>query len=471
MNQRTKKSLLFIVRWGIAIVGIWWVVSQMSLRDTVLLTAPESLIPERARLAEHADEDARSFKIIDPATGETVEVDGERVINPAAAKDKPLPVKIYNGTDEQNADLLGVRLAGEINAPWVKELLVLPEKASQAKWIFPTEVVGGYQLDVPRQRVEVGITHMVQQANPWMLMLALAVFPVTFMVTSVRWDMLLRAIDVRIGLWRVFEINMVGAFYNTFMPGSVGGDVFKMYYASKQTPHRIRAIVSVIIDRIIGLIALVMLGGAMAAYQYAASENKADPTARACMQVALAAVAILVGCVVGMAVMFQPGIRKALGVEFLLAKLPMQKHIEHVREVTRIYRRRPVMMLMMLLITMPVHITVVISAMIAGHALGLPIKPIFYFTAVPVIVLVGSIPISPQGAGVMEVFAYMLTRQQGASISEAVALTMSIRLVQILWNLTGGIFVLKGGYHAPTESEQKEMDNPGEPTGAGDGPG
>jgi hypothetical protein len=30
-------------------------------------------------------------------------------------------------------------------------------------------------------------------------------------------------------------------------------------------------------------------------------------------------------------------------------------------------------------------------------------------------------------------------------------------VVQILWNLTGGIFVLRGGYHAPSEKEQEEM--------------
>jgi hypothetical protein len=35
---------------------------------------------------------------------------------------------------------------------------------------------------------------------------------------------------------------------------------------------------------------------------------------------------------------------------------------------------------------------------------------------------------------------------------------MSIRIVQILWNLTGGLFVLRGGFHAPTEKEQHTMD-------------
>jgi uncharacterized membrane protein YbhN (UPF0104 family) len=76
-----------------------------------------------------------------------------------------------------------------------------------------------------------------------------------------------------------------------------------------------------------------------------------------------------------------------------------------------------------------------------------------------VIVLAGAIPISPQGAGVMEAFAILLTRNQGVTVSQAFALTMSIRLVQILWNLVGGVFVLRGGFHAPTAGEQSDLNN------------
>ena len=50
----------------------------------------------------------------------------------------------------------------------------------------------------------------------------------------------------------------------------------------------------------------------------------------------------------------------------------------------------------------------------------------------------------------MEYFAILLTQKQGATVSQAFALTMSIRMVQILWNLTGGLFVLRGGYHQPS---------------------
>jgi hypothetical protein len=108
-------------------------------------------------------------------------------------------------------------------------------------------------------------------------------------------------------------------------------------------------------------------------------------------------------------------------------------------------------------VTFPVHATVVVSATFAGLAFGLPLPPPYYWVVVPVVVLAGAIPISPQGAGVMEFFAILLTRRQGATVSQAFALTMSIRLVQILWNLVGGIFVFRGGYHAPTEREAEEL--------------
>ena len=96
--------------------------------------------------------------------------------------------------------------------------------------------------------------------------------------------------------------------------------------------------------------------------------------------------------------------------------------------------------------------------MFAGMAFDLKLRPLDYWVIVPIVVLAGSIPISPQGAGVMEFFAILLMRPHGCTVAEAFALTMSIRVVQIVWNLTGGIFVLRGGYHAPTAKEQAEQE-------------
>lgn len=464
MNKRAKKLILTTLQWVIAIVGIWIVVSNMSMRDSILLLNPASNTVKPTVLAKHADEDATQFDVVDPDSKQTITVDRSRLINPPTEK----TVKVRDASGGQAVPLLGMRLRGDINQnPDVEELLIeQPDK--QGKWISPTEVDGGFVLNSPRPRVTVGIKSMVQRARLDYLVLSIVVFPITFMITSFRWHRLLQALDVQMGLMRATVINMVGAFFNTFLPGSSSGDVIKAFYASRQTPHRMRAVISVLFDRVLGLITLIMVGGTMAAYQYLQSPSGDDPTARACLRVALACGGLLVAAVVGMTVLFQPKIRSMLGLEFILDRLPMQKQVNNAREVTRIYRRRPLLIVWALLITVPVHLTVIISAMLAGMAFGLRIQPLYYFTVVPVVVLVGSIPISPQGAGVMEAFAYLLTKAQGATVNEAVALTMSIRMVQILWNLTGGIFVLRGGYHAPTESEQKELEDTGQGPGQGD---
>src|SRR5262249_16204019 len=101
------------------------------------------------------------------------------------------------------------------------------------------------------------IVAMVQKANPIYLAASVLIFPLTFLITGIRWHWLMQMLGIRISLARAFVLNMVGAFYNTFMPGSTGGDVLKAYYVSKFTDMRTHAVMSVIVDRLIGLVALI----------------------------------------------------------------------------------------------------------------------------------------------------------------------------------------------------------------------
>ena len=243
---------------------------------------------------------------------------------------------------------------------------------------------------------------------------------------------------------------MVGCFYNTFLPGSTGGDAFKAYYISKQTPHRTRAVMSVLIDRAVGLLALIIVGGVTASFQRQIKE---------CRNVALGAGAICICAAIGFSVFYNKTLHRLSGLDFILRKLPMQKQVRGAVDTMQRYGKRPWLGIWSLIVSLPVHGAVVTSAMFAGMAFGLPLHWPYYWVAVPVIVLAGALPGPPQGAGVMELFAWLLTRGQGVTPSQVVALTMSIRMVQILWNLTGGLFVLRGGFHAPTDVEQKELES------------
>jgi hypothetical protein len=218
---------------------------------------------------------------------------------------------------------------------------------------------------------------------------------------------------------------------------------------AKHTHLRTRAVMSVIVDRAIGLVALIILGGSMAALQWHVP---------ACRQIAIGAAGLIGALVVGLLVFYAPPLRKLTGLDFIMRRLPMQTQVTKAIETMEIYRRRPWLVVGALVGSLPVHMTVVMSAMFAGMAFKLPLGLPYYWVIVPVVVLAGSIPISPQGAGVMEFFAILLTRTHGCTVAQAFALTMSIRIVQIAWNLTGGILVLRGGYHAPTAKEQAEQE-------------
>jgi hypothetical protein len=453
MRVPVSKWVRFVLRWGIAVAGVWWVVANMSLRDHVAIL-DENQMPVVATLASRAVESSAAFEIVDPATGEKRQISRSQTVNLPPKKNMPLAVISAEG--ERAATLLALDLADDLRT--VRRLLVKMQGNERGEWITPRRVKGGFVLAVPHPRVEPGVLSLVYLADPTLLWLAVLIFPGVFLLTAYRWHELLKALDIHMGQARVFVLNMVGCFYNSFMPGSTGGDVLKAYYASRQTAHKTHAVMSVVVDRAIGLLALVILGGTMAAWRVFSAESQSDPATVACRRVALGSAAIIAGVMFTLAVLGRSELRKRLGLEWVLSKLPMQKHVQHAVEVMRIYRSRPGLVLWALVVTFPVHITVVASAMLAGRAFNLPIPMGYYFVAVPVIVLAGAIPISPQGAGVMEFFAIQLTRQYSVTVSQAFALTMSIRVVQLLWNLTGGIFVLRGGYHAPTQLERAEME-------------
>ncbi len=374
--------------------------------------------------------------------------------------------------------------------PRVTELFIFtpdPDDGLRVERLPVRQWAGSFELKVPQPTVRIGLGGMVRDARPWLLVMAVLVFPATLICTGVRWWWLMGPLGIKMRLGRAYTLNMVGLFYNSFMLGNTGGDVIKAYYAGRHAGRgkKAAAWLSVFVDRVIGLIVLVVMGGTASAVQYFLTPDKSAPVAVASLQVAWASVAILLAACIGTFVALHAPTREALrrrsGIDKVLhrsepnptglrgkARFRIREGLDIAYSVISAYARDPKSVVVACLLTVPVHGSVIISAMLAGAALGLPIPWPYYFVCVPVIVLSGSIPISPQGAGVMEFFAVLLTRPQGATVAQAFALALCIRAVHILWNLTGGIFVLRGGYSQPAESdidaEEPESDeNVGQP--------
>lgn len=441
-----RRWLLFALRWGIAVLGIGYVLWNLNLRDHVLVLDEASEVPVVATVVGTPPEDTWPLTVVLPDGRERTVTRAEVLIRP----DRRFVELAESGS---RVAVLALDVAPGATVP--RRVLVAESRSGPGRWVEVAELKGGYTELVAFPAREIGLIRMVREAETLYLVLAVGVIPVIYLITGYRWWLLLRGLEVPLTPGRAIQINLVGAFYNTFMPGQTGGDLLKAYYAAKSArDHRTRAVLSVIIDRAIGLLALIMLGGACAALQWQVPQ---------CRQVAVAAALILTSVAAGLVLVGSGRVRGALGVEWVLGKLPMQEKVVKVWGAMSLYKRRPMLMLGTLLLSFPVHGTIVVSAMFAGWAFALPLEWTYYWVLVPTVVLAGALPISPQGAGVMEFFAILLTRPQGATVGQAFALTMSIRLVQIVWNLLAGVIVLAGGYHAPTATEQADLERGSEP--------
>ncbi|HVA13865.1 MAG TPA: lysylphosphatidylglycerol synthase transmembrane domain-containing protein [Stellaceae bacterium] len=100
-------------------------------------------------------------------------------------------------------------------------------------------------------------------AHPGLLALAWALCLATIPIAGLRWHILLRSqgLDLHLHLWQTIRIVAVGAFFATFLPGAAGGDLVRgVYIYQASHGRRTGALLSIFIDRLIGLTAFVVFG-------------------------------------------------------------------------------------------------------------------------------------------------------------------------------------------------------------------
>src|SRR5438552_8777546 len=76
---------------------------------------------------------------------------------------------------------------------------------------------------------------------------------------SLRWHILLKVQGIRFTFPRLSSLFLIGMFSNQFLPGGTGGDIIKCYLLLKETDKKAGALLAVVFDRFIGLVALVAI--------------------------------------------------------------------------------------------------------------------------------------------------------------------------------------------------------------------
>ncbi|MHC4514879.1 MAG: lysylphosphatidylglycerol synthase transmembrane domain-containing protein [Planctomycetota bacterium] len=301
----------------------------------------------------------------------------------------------------------------------------------------------GKQPDGSEIRILPGLWTYWHNLYVLLFLLGALCYLIAAMFAITRWWWLLKKNDLPVSYWDATRFAWIGIFFNNIVPGQTGGDLIKAVYVMKRCHgNRVAALVSVIVDRVMGLGSLSLL--AAIAVLFYLDEPDFRVLAVAIWGV-LGAVALL-GVIA-----FSRRIRNTVRLPWLLRKLPrgFGHLLERLDQAVFFYRSHKGGMFLWLLGGMGSHVVNVLCVYFIGNALGMGVPVQDYFVLIPVILIVSAIPIAPNGWGVGEaMFGYLFQRFTAAAATaqtmytRGVSLSLLYRIHLTLWSLLGGLILL-----------------------------
>ena len=106
------------------------------------------------------------------------------------------------------------------------------------------------------------VIKIIKNSNFLYLFLALIFYNISQIISAFRHQYILSLFNLIIDKITAIKLYYVGMFYNTFLPGGIGGDGYKLYYLNKTYHKKVKPILkSLLIDRLSGLGGLLFLLG------------------------------------------------------------------------------------------------------------------------------------------------------------------------------------------------------------------
>lgn len=319
----------------------------------------------------------------------------------------------------------------------------------RTKWLDAGELVPDSAEYVNR-----GFRTTVLSARPGLMALSFVCFLLPVLILSVRWWYLLRIQEIHVSVWEAVRLTFLGTFFSYVVPGTVSGDLIKAYYVAKHTPRKAATLVTVFVDRAVGLLEFALLPAIVIAVMFATNAPGRERLTLPGLMVA----AVLAGVVVALALLLSPRLRGALRLQKLARRLPMQRHLEVVREAAQLYRRRWQALAKALVMTFGGQAIFISGIFLAGTSLSMHVPWFQYFLYVPLIYIIAAVPISPGGLGLTEAFFVTFFTPAGPSPSEVLALALVARLFPMIVSLPGIVVALTGAKLPKAAQMQAELE-------------
>ena len=296
-----------------------------------------------------------------------------------------------------------------------------------------------------------GFERLLNEPKDWaFLALAQGLVLLAFSLSYVRWYLLVRGLDLGFHLRDAFRLGTLGFMLNQVSPGSVGGDLLKAVFIAREQPEkRTEAIATVLVDRVIGLYAMLLIAslGLLFAGQtldsgtvlHFAGQTIDSSTLLRSLRTLVWASAL---CgTVGLSFVLSPLATGKLA-RTMADKLPIVGHtVTRLIEAANIYRSRRGYLFAGFGIALLTHCLLITAFWCISH--GLPVSgPTFAQNAsiVPIGLVVGALPFTPGGLGTMEMGMETLYSMIGAGQGDGTIVAVAYRAMTYVFAGVGAFY-------------------------------
>jgi uncharacterized protein (TIRG00374 family) len=287
--------------------------------------------------------------------------------------------------------------------------------------------------------------------------LALAAVSTTLAIIggALRWGTIMHRLRLGVRYTQSVKLGYLGEFFNIVVPGTMGGDLAKVYYIHKATQKPAEAIISIFIDRLVGMSSLLLIAMVMLSTSVAMGINTWESMRGSALTLGIIAICFTGG----LAFVFWPALRRVFRLDALWRRTSVAHHFQAAGESVAVLTRQPRTLVVASIQSLFVHGCFTAGVALIGVAMGLDVPFYNYFIFVPLIYIIGAVPLTPGGVGVIE--GLYLTFFAGvcqADASQVVAMAMLVRIVRMALAMPGLAVLITGPKLPAVEQMQHEIE-------------
>jgi uncharacterized membrane protein YbhN (UPF0104 family) len=255
--------------------------------------------------------------------------------------------------------------------------------------------------------------------------LALLLLVIQVVLGALRWRELICRCGAGLPFAQVFRFTMIAGFFNQTLPSSVGGDAVRIWLAAKRSSWRIAAY-SVLLDRVVGTVALAVLVVACLPWTLTLIRN---PIGRTALLV------IGPGCI-GAGLVFAFLGWKRLEI---LQRWALTRHLAAAAGVALALLKAPRALGIVGGLSFTIHVLTALTAWCAARSVGADLTVVQSLFLVLPVILLTVVPISIAGWGVREGAMVAAFAYAGLSRGDGLIVSLLFGIALLLVGVAGGL--------------------------------